>query len=228
MLWFHNRLSGSPKTVRTDSYQPEFTVSFNAPFKRDNATLDLRLGLDRRMSADTNVADRNIGINYRDIIGATDLDLSLEHAWFDTRPYDSGNKNNEFNATLTLGTRIQKGDALWRPNITIGSRRNRNVLEAYSDRMWEYSLGIGYDVPNQGFTSNLRIGQKYNTNGKAGVDSSQRWFASLDMEAKPRYLAWISPNAKHYLRIGINDYKFDSAGNNYRETSIVTGIKVDI
>ncbi len=224
LLCFHDRLSGSTKLDRTTVYQPELTLQLNSPFNRPDATLALRLGIDRRYNSTDSTLDKNIGINYRDIIGKYDWELSLENAWFSTKPFATGDKHHELNIFSSIGTQFKQGDATWRPSLNIGWWRNRNVLGLYSDRMSEYSLGLSYDNREAKVTSSLRIGQKHNNNTR--IDDSKRWFANLNIEAQPAYLRKLGPEVKQYLRFLINDYKFDTSGNDYRETSISTGIKL--
>ncbi len=228
LVWFHDKLGGSPKTDRTDVYQPELVLMLNSPFRRPDATLDLRLGADRRYDSSTSTLDRHLGLTYRDILGMVDWELNVENATFSTKPYDSGSRSNEINIFTSLATRLEKDGVVWRPSLNVGWWRNRNVLEAYSDRMFETSLGLGYDNAAAKFTANLRLGKKHSYNEK--IDDASRWFLSLNLEAQPAYLKMLGlgPDAKQYLRIMLNDYKYDTAGNNYRETCVITGIKVGL
>ncbi len=224
LLWFHDQLNGSTKTDRTDVYQPELSLLLNSPFGRPDATLDFKLGFDRRYNSTTSTVDRHVGVNYRDLLGIFDWELNAEQTYFDTSPYDGGTKSNEISVFTSLATRWEKKGIVWRPSLNVGWWRNRNVLEVYSDRMFETSLGLGYDNAAANFTANLKLGKKHSYNDR--IDDNKRWFVSLTMEAKPAYLKKLGPDAKQYLRIMINDYKYDTQGNNYRETSITTGIKV--
>ncbi len=225
LAWARNKLGGSSQPYRTDIYQPEIVLSFNAPFKRDNATLDLGLRLDRRCGGGTGTADRSVTAAYRDVFGNVDADISLDYALADTAPYDFGTKNKNLTFSVTLGGSVKKDEYILRPTLNIAYTRNTDVLNHYHDRMFEASVGLGYTRPQDDLSATLRVGK--NQNLKQVTPDAGKWFANFRLEARPKYLRLLSENAKQYLEVSINTYKFDDAGNNYRETSVVTGIRFE-
>lgn len=225
IAWVRNKLDGSSQPYRTDMYQPEIIFSFNAPFHRDNAALDLGLRLDRRHGGGTSTADRSVTAGYRDTFGKVDADISLDYALADTSPYDYGTKNRDLTFSITLGSSVKKDAYILKPTLNVSYTRNTDMLNHYSDRMFEASVGMGYTRPQDNFSANLKVGR--NQNLKQVTPDSSKWFATARVEGQPAYLKGFNQNAKQYLEVNINTYKFDDAGNNYRETSVVTGVRFE-
>lgn len=225
LAWSRNKLDGSSQPYRTDMYQPEIVFQFNAPFHRDNATLDLGMRLDRRFGGGISTADRSVTAGYRDVFGTVDADISLDYAVADTLPYDFGVKNRDLTFMITMGSSIKNEAYVVRPTLNISYVRNTDMLNHYRDRMFEASVGMGYTRLQDNFTANLKVGK--NQNLKQITPDSSKWFVNFRMEGQPKYLRMLNQNTKQYLEVNINTYKFDVAGNNYRETSAVTGVKFE-
>jgi len=225
IAWYRNKLDGSSQPYRTDMYQPELTFSFTAPFAREDATLDFGMRLDRRYGGGISTFDRLLTAAYRDTFGKVDADISLDYAIADTAPYDYGIKNKDLAFNITLGTSIKNKTYILNPTLNVSYTRNSDVLNHYRDRMFEAALGMGYERPQDNLSINLKVGR--NQNLRQVTPDSGKWFTSLRVEAQPKYLKMFNQNAKQYLEVNVNTYKFDDTGNNYRETSLITGVRLE-
>ena len=222
----HDKLDDtSTKSFRTSMYQPELSFTFNSPFRRDNAILDLGLRLDRRFGGGSSTADRSITAAYRDTFGKVDADLSMDYQFYDTAPYAAGIRNKNLAFNITLATSDNRGEYILRPTLNIGLSRSMDMLNHYDDRMFETSLGFGYQRPADNLSINWKFG--VNQNLKQVTPDSSRWFTNFRIDAQPKYLKMLNQNATQYLEININSYKFDDKGNNFRETSLVSGVRVE-
>lgn len=225
LAWAQDNLPGSTRPYRTTLIQPELYFSFISPFKRDAASLDLGLRLDRRYNIGESTADRTATLNYRDTFGRIDADIMVDYQFYDTSPYDYGLKNRDLAFNITLGSSVNRESYILRPTLTFGYTRNTDLLNHYRDRMIEASVGLGYQRLRDNFSVNFRIGK--NQNLKEVTPDSSRWFGHLRMEGQPKYLKALSANARQFLEVNINTYKFDDAGNNYRETGVISGIHLE-
>lgn len=225
LAWSHDNLPGSARTYQTTLYQPELLFTFISPFKREAASLDLGVRLDRRFDPTTSTADRTATVNYRDTFGKIDADLSFDYQFSDTAPYDSGYKNRYTSFNISLASSINKTGYTLKPSLNVGYTRNRDFISHYNDRTFEASVGMGYQRASDNLSINFRVGK--NQNLKESTPDTGRWFGSLRVDAQPKYLKALNPNATQFLEVNINTYKFDDAGNNYRETSVATGVHLE-
>jgi hypothetical protein len=220
VAWSHNGLTGSTQTYRTDLYQPEFNLSLITPFRRETANLDLGIRFDRRYGGGSSESDRTVMAAYRDTFGKVETDISLDYQFDKTTPYDSGVKNDNLAFNLTLAANMDKTSYILRPMLTLNCSRNMDLLNHYNDRMYEAAAGLSYQRPQGDFNCNFRVGK--NQNLKESTPDSSKWFSTFREEAQPDFLKKY--NARQFLEIGINAYKFDDAGNKYRETGASAGI----
>lgn len=225
LTWMRNQLPGSSQTYRTDLYQPELNFTFIEPFNRPDASLDVGLRLDRRFGGGTSTADRVATAAYRDIFGKVDADIGLEYQFNDTASTDYALRSKNLAMNVTLATSIVRENYTLKPVLTAAYTRNTDVIDHYNDRLMELSIGLGYLRPKENFSVTGKIGQ--NKNIKESSSDHSRWFGHLRIEGQPGYLRAMSPTAKQFLEVRINTYRFDNAGNNYRETSIVSGVHLE-
>ena len=61
-----------------------------------------------------------------------------------------------------------------------------------------------------------------------GGDSSQKVFSTAEIRWKPPFLTKRFKDGAMFLRWSVNDYKYDTVLNNYRENSITFGLNCEI
>lgn len=219
-LYFHDKLDDPAN--RTRNHSPEIGFVFKSPWGRPDAFLDVGFRVDRRYNSTSNTTDRNIILNYQDKIGVFDTDTNLIYTKYDTAYTTVGSTNTKsheltYNTSLSM-SRIA-GKYTIRPSVYWGFYNAYDELAGKRDKAYETSLGLGVNTNDGILTSNIKVGQKHMMKEKG----NSNWFANVNVEYKAPFLA--KKNGKLYLKAFVNDYKFDSATNdNYRETSITTGI----
>ena len=111
--------------------------------------------------------------------------------------------------------------------LYLGAWNNRDELAAprATDRIVEYSAGLGCDVPAWKVTSNLKIGEN-RLDKSAGTDS-QKAYANLNVYWRPDTLReW---QGMFFARLLVNDYRYDPnavSALDFRENSLSLGLNV--
>lgn len=222
-LWYRNNLEGQRSDGTTHYYKPEFGVTIRKLFGRQYASADLSYKLNRSENT-ISKTDHLVNLNYRDRFGPFDFDGNLGYTSYDTKG-TSRSKSNEFTYNVSLNSRHTIDDIILKPALYLGGWRSRNELEDKSDILYEYSLGLGFEIPKYNFNSDLRFGM--NKLDKEQGDDSKRMFGSLNVYYKPKFLEKLKYSML-FLRANINDYKFTTDSNNFRETSITFGLNLEI
>lgn len=84
---------------------------------------------------------------------------------------------------------------------------------------------MGLEIPKYNLNSDLRFG--INKLEKDQGDDSQKAFGSLGIYYKPKFLEKLKYSML-YLKAYVNDYRFTTGSNNFRETSITFGLNLEI
>ena len=221
----HNDLPESSQTYRTDMFQPQVTLSFITPFHRENASLDLGMRLDSTHGGDSIANNYCVTAEYRDSFGKLDCDLGLEYDFDDAMPYDFGAKSENFMYNLTLGTEVKKEQYTLKPTLNFSFTRNSDLLNHYDDRILESSVGLAYNRPQTNFSVGFKTG--WNQNLKESSPDTGKWFGNLRIDGQPKLLRKLGANTKLFLEVNVNNFTFDNAGDNYRETSAVAGLHLE-
>ncbi len=225
LLWYRNNLQGQRRDGRTDTYRPEAGVSLKGLFNRKFSVTDLTYKL--------NVTDKNslrakldniISLGYRDRFGVFDSDTNLIFTSYDSSTVPNS-RSKEYTYNTSLGSRHTLKTFILKPTINLGGWQSRNELENISDRIYEYSLGLGADIPTYKITSYLKVGQ--NMLEKDRGDHSQRSFATMNIYYKPKFLEKFYYGML-FLRASMNDFRFTTGERIFRENSITTGLNIQL
>jgi len=217
LLLYHNNLDGS-KAATISATQPEFGVTVKSPFNRDSAAADVFYRIFTQNGGGTTTNDNSLGLAWRDRFGRYDSDSNLSYTMYDTESNVTKNKELTFNTSLST-TQPYK-NAMLRPTVSLGIWNMTDDLLSKTNQITEYSVGSAIEVPDSNVVSHIRVGQN-SLNGQIG-DSSDKFFASGDIYYRLRTLK----NAQAYIRFFYNSYSFTTTANNYRESSITTGLTV--
>lgn len=221
-LWFRDNLEGQKQSGTTHYYKPDIGITFRRWLNRQYATLDIKYNLS---ITENNISrkDHNINFNYRDRFGIFDFDMNLGFVSYDSKGRTK-TKSYEVLYNIKADTRIMRKDFILKPQVFLGLWSFRDELASKSDFIHEYSIGLGIDLPNYNVTTDLRFG--FNKLEKDQGDDSQRSFGSVSIYYRPKLIQNIRHGAL-YLRGFINDYRFTTRLNNFREKSITCGFNVE-
>ena len=131
--------------------------------------------------------------------------------------------SNETTYNTSLSARQTVGSVVLKPSIRLGGWTLQDELADTRDQIWEYSLGMGVDIPSQRITSNFRIGQ--NRLLKETGEDASKLLASLSVYYRPDFLASFD-YSQLYLRAFVNDFSYSTSNRDFRENSITAGIIV--
>lgn len=115
-----------------------------------------------------------------------------------------------------------------KPTVYLGGWTSNEELAApqASDQIYEYSIGLGVDIPDLKITSNVKVGENRLVK-EAGTDTT-KIFATMNIYWRPEMLA--SMQGMIYGKASTNDFSYapNSIGGSqdFRETSLTSGISM--
>lgn len=224
-LWYRNNLDGQNTAGRTDHYKPEVGVTVKKIFDRQYASADLGYKLDISENNDnTTKVDNILNLNYRDRFGIFDSDTNLGYTSYDGK---GASESEEFTYNTSLNSRHTAGRFILKPAVYLGGWRANDELADTSDVIYEYSAGLGVEIPDIKITSNIKVGQNKLEKDAAGADDSSKTFANMSIYYRPGFLSSLN-YGMIYLRAYVNDFGYTTGTRDFRETSITTGINIQI
>lgn len=218
MLWYRDNLDGD-LTERTDHYRPEIGLSVKRFLSRRYAVADVTYKYDHATGA-TDSKNHFLNFGYRDRFGLWDSDTNLGIILYDT---DNSRDSDDFTYNTTLSTRQTVGKFVLKPSLRLGGWTLEDDLNDTRDQVWEYSVGLGVDVPSIKVTSNFRIGQ--NKLIKDESDDVSKVLVSLNVYYRPDFLSAFD-YSQLYLRAYMNDFSYSTDTRDFRENSATAGIIV--
>lgn len=222
-LWYRNNLEGQRRDGRTDYYKPEIGLTVKRLFKREYSVADISYRVNISENA-TSKTDHIVTFNYRDRFGVFDSETNLGFTSYETRGATRG-RTSEYTYNTSLSSRHTVGEFILSPSLYLGSWRARNALEDHSDMIYEYSLGLGAEIPKLKINSNIKIGQ--NKLEKDVGEDSRKAFANVNIYYRPKFFEKLN-QGMFFLRAYINDYGFTTGARDFRETSITAGLRIEL
>lgn len=220
LLWYRNNLDGTKTAGTTYNWKPEISAAIKRPFaSRPYSFADLSYKFDRKYGGGSSGADHYMNANYRDRLGAIDSDSNLGYTLYRTKT--AVRDAREFNFNTSLSSRHQLKSVVLKPGVNLGTWYSRDELAETTDKLYEYSLGLGVEAPDANLTGDLRAGQ--NMLRKEAGDDSDKFFAALSAYWRPKLLAELN-DSTIFLRAGFNDYSFSTTNRNFREKSVTIGL----
>lgn len=222
-LWYRNNLNGT-MAVRNDHYKPEISLLTRRVFGRRYASTNISYKLDitRQNSDSTSRIDHVLNLNYRDRFGIFDSDSNVGFISYNYKS-DPKQKNLEYTYNTSLSARFHNDKYMLKPSLNLGGWVSREELSSVTDRIYEYSLGTGLDIPSMKITANIKIGQ--NRLEKENDSDSLKGFFRWSVYCRPDFLSKMR-YGMIFLKGNINDYNYDINNNDFRETSIAAGINI--
>jgi len=219
LLWYRNNLDGA-RAGTTYNWKPEVSVAVKKPFAaRPYSFADLSYKFDRKFGGGSSGADHYLNGNYRDRLGAIDSDTNLGYTLYRTET--DVRDASEINFNTSFSSRHQVKSVTLKPSLNLGTWYSRDELADETDKLYEYSLGLGFDAPGASLNADLRLGQ--NMLRKETGDDSDKFFAALSAYWRPKLLAKLNESTV-FLRAGFNDYAFTTTSRNFREKSLTVGL----
>lgn len=174
-MWFMNNLNDADE--RTHNYKPEFGVNVKRLFNRRYSDLDLVFKFDRRTGSGTRAFDHFTTLNYRDRFGFLDLDQSLGFTSFNTNK--DRREAYEYNYHTSLSSRHNFKGIVFKPSVNAGTYFIDDTIFNTTDKIVEYSAGLGLDIPKHKITSNWKFGQNMLNSGQG--DNSNKMFTNISI-----------------------------------------------
>lgn len=220
-MWYQNSLENVAS--RNNNYKPEIGVNIKRLFNRKYSEADLSFKFDQRTGKKPTEFDHYTTLSYRDRFGFVDMDNNFGFAQYRT----SGNARNtyDYNYSTSLSSRHKIKGIVLKPSINAGSNFVEDELLNKIDKIIEYSVGMGVDIPKHKITSNIKFGQ--NMLASPQGDSSMKLFSNVSFYYKPSFLGYFN-NSTIFLRAGINDYNFDTRSRNFGEKYVSMGLNIPI
>jgi len=219
LLWYRNNLDGS-KNYTTENYKPEFSVTIKQLFKRQYSVIDISYKINNQKGGNE-VFDNYINLSLRDRFWLVDGEVNLGYTKYDTK---NVRRSNEYTYNTNFSFRRTFGEVVFRPSLYVGGLVSKDELSDVLDKSFEYSLGLGLDLPNKKINSTLKLGQNELNKGK-GHDT-KKTFLNFSFYYRPTFLSIYNHQAALFLRIYHNGYNSDNNLNNFQETSITAGINI--
>jgi len=222
-LWFRDNLDGQ-KAQRTDYTRPEVEVTVRRLMGRQYASGTLSYKLDRAENDTAVTRDQFLNANYRDRFGELDSETNIGATRYKT---PNTRDSREVTANTSLSSRYSVGRVVLKPVVYLGAWNNADELAAprATDRIIEYSAGLGCDVPDWKVSSNLKLGEN-RLDKDTGTDS-QKTYANLNVYWRPdRLRQW---QGMLFARALVNDFRYDPnavSALDFRENSLSLGLNV--
>jgi hypothetical protein len=222
-LWYRDNLDDR-LAFSTNHYKPEISLMSKRVLGRPYAVTDVSYKLDiaRKNIDDISRVNHIVNINYRDRFNIIDADANLGFTSYDATEA-LREKSIEYLYNTSFSSRFYSDDFILKPSVNLGGWTSDRELENTTDQIYEYALGLGFDIPDKKITSNIKMG--HNKLVKDEGEDSSKMFGRMDIYYRPRFLSALDYGAL-FLRAYVNDYKYDTGGYDFRETSITTGLNI--
>ncbi|MFA5904475.1 MAG: hypothetical protein WC836_11130 [Desulfobacula sp.] len=221
-LWFKNNLEHQ-RAFTTNNYKPEAGVTVKKLFDRQYSIADVSYKFDRKYGGTTSASNHITNFGYRDKFGILDSETNLGYTIYDTKTRVIDSKEYTYNTMLSSRHTLEK--FILKPSLYLGGWTASDELADTKDVIYEYSLGLGVDIPDRKITSDFRVGMNKLEKETAGTDDSLKTFANASVYYRPDFLAKLNQGML-FLRASMNDFNYTTGSRDFRETSITTGLNI--
>lgn len=221
-LWFRDNLEDH-KAFTTHNYKPQAGITVKKLFNRKYSVVAMSYKLDRKYGDDTSTTDHITNFNYRDRFGIFDSDTNLGYTIYSTKTGIRDSREYTYNTIVSSRHTLDK--FILKPSLYLGGWTSSDELADTKDMIYEYSLGLGLDIPDMKITSDFKVGWNRLEKDAIGSDDSLKTFASMSVYYRPAFLAKLNQGML-FLRANLNDFTYTTESKNFRETSITTGLNI--
>jgi len=220
-LWYQTNLGQGVQSVHT--FRPEigFTQKRFLNRRYAQAGIDYKLNMNSGNHLKTN--DHFINISYRDRFGFLDSDSQFGFNTFNTTK--RSRETYEFNYHTSLSSRHKAGIFVFKPSVNAGTNFIDDEIRNSLDKIVEYSVGLGVDVPKYKVNSNIKFGQNILNTGRS-VDSD-KLFTSFSIYYKPSFIGFLN-SSTFFVRVALNDFNFSTRTANFTEKSVSMGMNLPV
>ncbi|MDY6823654.1 MAG: hypothetical protein SWH68_07655 [Thermodesulfobacteriota bacterium] len=218
-LWFRDNLDHQ-KSGTTHTYRPSLGFSFKQLMDRRYGVLDLTWKLNNINTDTADTTDHYFDVMYRDRYGVIDNTTTVGYALYETG--DDQRDQEEVSVNTTFSGRITLDAVILKPSLHAGTTDTDDELSNNDNRLYQTALGLGLEIPRARITSLLKVGRQ-DTN-RDGGDDLDRNFATFNVYWRVPDLASFA-NALFYIKTLYNDYNYTTQTNNFRENSVILGLR---
>ena len=222
LLWYRNNLEHQ-RAFTTNNYKPEAGVTIKKLFDRQYSVADISYKFDRKYGGTTSASNHITNFNYRDRFGIFDSDTNLGYTLYNTKTSVIDSKEYTYNTMIS--SRHTLDTLIFKPSLYLGGWTASDELADTKDMIYEYSLGLGLDIPDRKITSDFRVGMNKLEKEATGTDDSLKTFANVSIYYRPDFLAKLNQGML-FLRASINDFNYTTGSRDFRETSITSGCNI--
>jgi len=122
---------------------------------------------------------------------------------------------HSFSSNLTL-----------KPTLNFGTSYTQDDITNDINKVYDYSLGLVFDLPKTRFTTNLKVGQNRFVSDR--VDDSEQFYFNVTFNYRPENIFGWKTNATVYLKALLNDFNFQTGNRNYRESVFTMGVTIPL
>ncbi|MEA5001164.1 MAG: hypothetical protein VB017_04695 [Endomicrobiaceae bacterium] len=215
--WYRNSLNDTSKS--TNNYKPEIGVNIKRIFDRKYSNLNFNIKLDQKNSAVNNSSDYFTDLGYRDRFIGLDIDAG---AGFTSYNVDKNTRETlDYSGRLSVSTRKSFEKVILKPSINASSNYIDDNINNTTDKIFEYSIGLGVDLPDSKLSSNFKFGQ--NILKAAAGDDADSLFLNAGIYYRPDVFFGIK-DCTLFARAMMNDFAFQTDTRNFKEKSFSMGV----
>ncbi len=218
-LWYRDNLDGQLSASK-NVYRPSIGITYKRAFGRRHNVMDFTYKLDKTNTTNditNHIFDFSMNDRFGKVYNTTNL------SYYKYKTDGAVQDSHEFRGNTEFSGRIKKDDYVFKPSIRLGTWSNKNELTSSLDKYYEASVGLGLDIAKYKITSKIKIGE--NKADRDLSDDSKKVFASLNVYYRPRKF-FSFKRTMIYARAFYNDFTYTTDTKDFRENSVVVGIKI--
>ena len=215
--WYRNNLDNISNS--TNNYKPEIGIDMKKLFDRRYSNLNFNVKLDLKNSNINNSADYFTDLGYRDRFVGLDVDAG---AGFTSYNIDKNTTDTlDYSGRISVSTRKSFDKFILKPSINASSNYIADDINNTTDKIFEYSVGLGVDFPDSKITSNFKVGQ--NILKASASDDAESLFVNAGIYYQPQVFFGIN-DCTIFARVMMNDFAFQTDTRNFNEKSFSMGL----
>ncbi len=218
-LWYRDNLDGQLAAGK-NVYRPSIGITYKKAFGRKHNVVDLTYKFDKTNTTN-DITNHIIDLSINDRFGKVYNTTNISYYKYKTDGVVQD--SHEFRANTEFSGRIKKDDYVLKPSLRLGTWSNKNELTSSLDKYYEASVGLGFDIAKYKISSKIKVGE--NRANRDLSDDSKKLFASLNIYYRPKKF-FSFKRTMIYARAFYNDFTYTTNNKDFRENSVIVGIKI--